>query len=231
MRLAALFSGGKDSAFAIFKEMQKGNEIACLISVFSENKESYMFHTPNVHLVELQAQCLEIPLMISKTKGIKEAELIDLKKAILDAKKKYKIEGIVTGAVASKYQAERIQKICDDLNLKCVNPLWMKNQVELLNDLLKNNFKVIISGVFAYPLDEKWLGKHLDKEMIAKLSELQKKYQLNPSGEGGEIETTVLDCPIFKKRIEILKSERKMFDKNSGVFLIKKAVFRGKKQL
>lgn len=222
MKLAVLFSGGKDSTYALFKA-QKENEIVCLISLLSENKESYMFHTPNIHLVEMQAESLKIPLIISKTKGIKEAELIDLKKAISDAKKKYKIEGIVTGAVASRYQAERIQKICDDLKIKCLNPLWMQNQVELLNNMIADKFNIIISGIFAYPLDEKWLGKEINKETISKLADLQKKYQLNPSGEGGEIETTVIDCPIFKKKIEILESKKKMIDKNSGLYIIKKA--------
>ena len=222
MRLAVLFSGGKDSTYALFKTM-KGNEIVCLISLLSENKESYMFHTPNIHLVEMQAEVLGIPLMLRETKGIKEDELKDLKKAIEKAKLKYKIQGLVTGAVASRYQAERIQKICDDLKIKCINPLWMKNQVDLLNELLKDDFKAIISGVFAYPLDEKWLGREINKDIVQQLAELQKKYQLNPSGEGGEIETTVLDCPIFKKRIEILESEKKMIDKNSGVYIIKKA--------
>ena len=83
MKLGVLFSGGKDSTFALYKKM-KENEIACLISLVSENKESYMFHTPNIHLVEMQAEALGIPLMLSETKGIKEAELKDLKKAISD---------------------------------------------------------------------------------------------------------------------------------------------------
>jgi ABC transporter with metal-binding/Fe-S-binding domain ATP-binding protein len=221
MKIAILFSGGKDSTFAMFKAMQE-HEVLCLINIVSENKESYMFHTPNIHLVKMQADALDIPLMLKKTKGIKEDELKDLKGAISDAKQKYKIEGIVTGAVASVYQAERIQKICDELKLKCINPLWQMNQLDLLRELLKNNFKVIISGIFAYPLDEKWLGKIIDQTIIEKLAKLQAQFQLNPSGEGGEIETTVLDCPIFKKKIEILDSEIE-YENHAGVFIIKKS--------
>jgi len=63
---------------------------------------------------------------------------------------------------------------------------------------------VIISGVFAYPLDEKWLGKQIDTKLIDRIVDLQQKYGLSPSGEGGEIETTVLDAPLFKKKIEVL---------------------------
>ena len=221
MRIAVLFSGGKDSTFALFKAM-KEHEVCCLVSIISKNPESYMFHTPNIHLVKMQAKALDIPLMLSKTKGEKEKELSDLKKALEKAIKKYEIDGIYTGAVCSVYQAERIQKICDELRIRCFNPLWQMNQIELLHELLRNNFKVMISGVFAYPLDEKWLGKIIDKEIIGQLEKLQKKYKINPAGEGGEIETTVLDCPIFKKRIEILKAEIK-YENHAGTFIVKKA--------
>ncbi len=100
MKLAALFSGGKDSCFALYKAVKERHGIACLISLISENKESYMFHTPNIHLTNLQAEALELPLIAFKTKGEKEIELLDLEKAIKSAVKKYKIEGIVSGAVA-----------------------------------------------------------------------------------------------------------------------------------
>jgi len=221
MKLGVLFSGGKDSCYALYKAM-KGNEIACLISILSRNKESYMFHTPNIEITKLQSEAIGIPLIQKATEGKKEEELEDLKEAIKEAKQEYKIEGIVTGALASVYQASRIQKICDELKIKCVNPLWQMPQEELLKQLLENNFKVIIVGVFAEHLDKSWLGKGLDKETVNKLIELKQKYKINPAGEGGEIETTVIDAPFFKKRIEITDSEIKS-DNNSGIFIIKKA--------
>jgi diphthine-ammonia ligase len=219
MRLGVLYSGGKDSNYALFKEK---NNVVCLISVISKNKESFMFHTPNIHLVELQAEAIGLPLLQKITEGKKEEELEDLKAVIKEAKAKFKLDGIVTGAIESKYQADRIQKICDDLNLKCVNPLWHKDQVELLDELLKHKFEVIISGVFAYGLDKSLLGKELDRNMITKLVSLKEKYKINPAGEGGEIETTVLDAPFFNKRIEILESEINAKE-DSGIFIIKKA--------
>lgn len=220
MRLGVLFSGGKDSTYALFKAMEK-NKILCLITVISKNKESYMFHTPNIELAELQAESMNIPIIQKITEGIKEGELDDLKEAIKEAKEKFKIEGIITGAVESVYQSSRIQKICDELDLVCVNPLWKKDQEELLKELLENKFKVIISGIFAYPLTEEWLGKELDEKLIKELVKLREKYKISPSGEGGEIETTVLDAPIFKKKIVILDSEIKAKE-NSGVLIIKK---------
>jgi len=220
MKLAVLFSGGKDSCYAMYKAMQD-NEIVCLISIISKNKESYMFHTPNIHMVDLQAEAINIPLMKFATKGEKELELKDLKDAIKQAKEKYQFEGIVTGAIASAYQANRIQKICDELNLKCINPLWKKDQKDILFELLKNKFKVMIIGIFAYPLDKTWLGEELNENIINKLIDLRDKYKINPAGEGGEIETLVLDAPFFKKKIEITDSEINAKG-NAGIFLIKK---------
>ncbi len=203
MKLGVLFSGGKDSTYAAWLAKKEGHEISCLISVFSENPDSYMFHTPNINLVEKQAEVMEISLIIEKSKGKKEIELDDLKAAIKTAAKKYKIEGIVTGALHSVYQTSRIQKICDDLNLQCINPLWHKDEFEYLNELIEDKFKIIITAVAAYPLDKIWLGREIDREFISDVTKLHKKYKIHPAGEGGEFETLVLDCPLFKHGLKV----------------------------
>ena len=221
MKLGVLFSGGKDSTLALHKAAEK-EEVACLITVLSENPESYMFHTPNIHITALQAKALDLPIITKITEGKKEDELKDLERAIADAVDQQGIEGVVTGAVESVYQAERVQRICNHLDLWCFNPLWKRNQRLLLEELIEKDFSVIISGIFAYPLDETWLGKQIDAELIDRLVKLEKEFSISPSGEGGEIETTVLDAPLFEKKIEILASERKAKG-NSGVFKITKA--------
>jgi diphthine-ammonia ligase len=127
-----------------------------------------------------------------------------LENAIIEAKKKFGIQGIVTGAVESVYQASRVQKICNKLGLECFNPLWQKNQIELLNELIKNRFEVIISGVFAYPLDKKWLGRKIDKKFIEDVKILNDKYGISPGGEGGEFESFVVNCPMFSKGLKII---------------------------
>lgn len=203
MKLASLFSGGKDSIYSAYLAKKQGHEIVCLITILSKNKESYMFHTPSIEKTKYQASSMNLPLMISKTKGEKEEELKDLIKAIKKVIKKYKIEGITTGAIQSVYQASRIQKICDELNIKCVNPLWHTNEVNYLNDLIKNKFKVILTGVFAYPLNQSWLGREINKEFIQEVTKLNEKYKISMIGEGGEYETFVLDCPLFSKPLNI----------------------------
>ena len=221
MKLAALISGGKDSIYAMHLA-SKENEVVCFLTIESENPESYMFHTPNISLTTLQSEAIGIPILIGKTKGEKEEELKDLFELIKKAKQEYQIEGIITGAIASVYQASRIQKICDELNLKCVNPLWDINQEQLLRDLLKQGFKTIIVGTFAEGLGENILGKELNEETISILMEAHRKYKIHPAGEGGEIETLVLEGPCFKKKIVIKESERKI-DKDTTLLIIKKA--------
>ena len=221
MRIGVLFSGGKDSTLALHKAAEK-EEVVCLITLVSQNKESFMFHTPNIDATALQAEAMSLPLIQKVTEGKPEGELEDLAEAIAQPVKSFQRECVVAGAVESVYQSERIQRVCNRLGVWCLNPLWKRNQKALLEEIVAKGFRVIISGVFAYPLDKDWLGKEIDKELIERLVLLEKEFGLSPSGEGGEIETTVLDAPLFNKMIEVLDYEVDA-NGNSGVFKIKRA--------
>jgi len=214
MKLGVLFSGGKDSTYAAWLAKKEGYEISCLISLWSKNKDSFMFHTPAIELTKKQAGLMRVPLIIQETNGEKEEELKDLEKAIKKAIREFKIDGVVTGAVESVYQSTRIQKICNKLGIECFNPLWQKNQIEILKDLIKDKFEVIISGVAAYPFDRKWIGRKIDKKFVEEISRLQEKYKINPAGEGGEFESLVVNCPLFKKRLDV-KLKNVFGEKNS----------------
>lgn len=204
MRLGVLFSGGKDSVYSAYLAKKMGYEIACLISLHSENKDSFMFHTPSIDKTKVQAQVMGVPLLVQKTKGEKEDELKDLRIAIKKAKDEYVIEGIITGAIASVYQASRIQTICGELGLECFNPLWQKDEETYLDELIENKFEGILTGVFAYPFDERWLFRKIDKDFIKEIKALTAKYKIHPAGEGGEFETFVLNCPLYSRGLKII---------------------------
>ena len=225
MRIGALFSGGKDSAFAACKAIKEGNEIVCLISLKPENTESYMFHSANIDLVKLQAEAMGLPLIFVTTKGEKELELEDLKKAIERAKKKYSIEGVVAGAIASTYQFDRLKKICDELKLKAVAPLWHTNHEDYMHSLIHSGFEVIITAIAAEGLTRAFLGKKIDDAMIAKLISLNKKFGISVCGEGGEYESLVLNCPLFKKRLSVVLDSVEMEpgSENTGIYRVRKA--------
>ena len=222
MKVAALYSGGKDSTYALHRAMQQGREVVVLITIKSKNQSSYMFHIPNIDMVKLQAKALGIPLIFRKTEGLKEKELVDLKAAIAEAKKKYQIEGIVCGAVASEYQRYRVETICADLGLRSICPLWHLDSEKYIHEFLKDGFEAIFTGIAAQGLTPIWLGKPLSSETLEELKQLHHKFGVHLSGEGGEYETLVTDGPIFKKRLVIEKAET-LWRGDSGFYIVKKA--------
>ena len=222
MKLAVLFSGGKDSYLAL-QYASVDHKISCLLTLESEKEDSWMFHTPAIEWTKLQAKAMEIDHLISKTSGVKEEELEDLGSIIESAISKYSIEGIVTGALASVYQSTRIQKICNDLGLWCFNPLWQMPQKQLLQELLSNKIESIITGIAAEPFDDTWLGRCIDSECVDDLMSLESKYRINPAGEGGEIESFVLNAPLFHKSVRIIESN-KYYSNFTGKLEIKKAL-------
>ncbi|PIN98955.1 MAG: TIGR00289 family protein [Candidatus Diapherotrites archaeon CG10_big_fil_rev_8_21_14_0_10_31_34] len=221
MKLAGLFSGGKDSCYAVDWALNQNHKVNVLVSIVSENPYSYMFHTPNIKLTSFQGLAAEIPVMYKTTPGIAEKELKELKHALAEAKENFSVKGITTGALASSYQKNRVESICSDLGLKCFSPLWQKNQTEYVQELISNGFEVLIVGVAAQGLGENWLGRKLDESILNRLIELDKKIGLNVAGEGGEYETFVLDAPFFKKKIEVIDSVNH-WQKDSGYLEIKK---------
>ena len=227
MDVAVLFSGGKDSTMAVWAALEAKEDVKYLLSVKSRNDESYMFHVPNIHITDLLAQALEIPLMSVETDGIKEEELKDLKAAFQDLKD-LGVEAIYTGALYSVYQKSRIEKLGDEVGLKIISPFWHVDELEYMRKIVSLGFKIIISGVAAWGLDESWLGRAIDDECIDELVRLNKKYHVDIAFEGGEAETLAIDGPIFKKKIKILEY-KKEWHLDSGVYIIEDAILENKK--
>jgi diphthine-ammonia ligase len=218
MRVAALVTGGKDSVLALYRAQQMGHTIEVLATIIPKRDDSYMFHFPNIHLTELLSRAVEIPLVKAETLGIKEKELVDLKKLLASLD----VEGVVSGAVSSSYQKQRIQNVCNELGFKSITPLWNQDPIDLMREILDLKFKVIIVGVYAYGFDKSWLGKEINSVTLEKLVDLHQKYKISLVGEGGEYESLVLDAPFYKKRIEILEAEIN-YKNNSGVLFVKEA--------
>jgi predicted ATP pyrophosphatase (TIGR00289 family) len=223
VRVAVLATGGKDSTLALHRVLTEGYKVEYLVTMIPSREDSWMFHYPNIHLMDLFAEAVDIPLVKAETSGAKEEEIEDLKRLI----GKLDVEGIVSGAVASNYQKTRIEKICKKLVLKCINPLWQEKPIKLLKEIVALKFEVIITGVYAHGLNQEWLGRKIDENTIKDLMELNKRYGISLVGEGGEYETLVLDAPFFKKRIRIVEVE-KVWRNQSGHFLIRKAKLESK---
>lgn len=213
MRVAVLFSGGKDSMFALHVALEQGWDVKYLVTMLPDQSDSWMFHHQCVELTKLQAEVIGIKQIVKTTSGEKEKELEDLVAALKEINGE--IIAVVSGAVASRYQKDRIDAVCKELGLNSISPLWGKKQLMLIEDEIAAGFEIIISGVAAAGFDKEWLGKKMDAGVIEDLKALSEKFGISPAGEGGEYETFVIDGPIFKKRIE-LGDVKKIWDESTA---------------
>ena len=218
VRVAALVTGGKDSTLSLHRAVGEGHHVACLVTMLPSREDSWMFHFPNIHLTGLLAEAVGIPLVRAETSGGPEEELRDLRAllATLD------VEGVVHGAVASRYQKSRIDAVCRELSLEPIAPLWGEDPERLLREMIDLGFHAVIVGVYAYGLDRGWLGRRIDLAALRDLAELNRRHGISIVGEGGEYETLVLDAPLFKKRIRLLQTET-VWEDHSGHLTVKKA--------
>lgn len=211
MNVASLISGGKDSIYATYVVLNHGWDVRYLVSLIPKMENSWMFHSINIGLVPSIAESIGIPFISRETSGEKERELEDLKKVLegLD------IDGVVSGAIASDYQRERIGKVCDELGLKNFSPIWHKNQENILRYQIRSGFEIMIDSISAEGLGREWLGKIIDESIVDAFIENCKEFGINPSGEGGEFETIVLDCPLYHKKL-IVRDMNIIWEKDHG---------------
>lgn len=203
MKLAALFSGGKDSTYAAHIMEMQGHTVSDLVSVIPSDMHSWLFHTPNLHLVPLMAEAMGKSLTTRESVGTEEDDL----RALEEALSGLQVEGVITGALASDYQWDRINGVCERLGLPVYSPLWRKDQKMLMMDMVSSGLRSMIVGVSAEGLDGSWLGRFIDGHLLEELEIVAEGHGFNLSGEGGEYETLVIDSPMYGSPIEIVDTE------------------------
>jgi len=223
MKVAALFSGGKDSTYSIYKVKQMGHDVKCLVTIFPKSSDSHLLHFSAIESTELQSKTLEIPQIISTLDSDELKEEMNVLEMLLEkAKRDFQIEGLVHGGISSEFQKKCFEKICEKIDLKIIAPLWKINAKEYMNDLIESKFKFILTSVSSGGLDETWLGKIISADDISQLDKLSNKYGFNLNFEGGEAETFVIDCPLYSHPIKIKKSKT-VWDGYIGRFEIEDA--------
>lgn len=222
LRTCVLFSGGKDSTFALWCAIHQAHDVVCLLTILPERKDSWMFHHPAVEWTHLQAEALGIPQVTSKASGVKEEELAALRNSLEALMTSHQIACVVTGAIASEYQRSRIDRICDQLGLRVEAPLWKIEPELLLREQIGMGFKFLLTASMAMGLGSDWLGRTIDDKALDELRRLRAEYGINLAFEGGEAESFVTDAPIFSKMIRILESEP-VWNGDSGYLRIVRA--------
>lgn len=218
MKLAALFSGGKDSTYALYLEEQMGHEVTVLVTMVPRDPYAMLFHTLNLDLMPLHSRSMGKEVRMVRTSGEEKDDL----RALSDELSALDVDGVVTGAIASDYQWDRINGVCERSGLRCLSPLWRKDQEMLLRDMVAAGIRAIIVGTFVEGMDRSWLGREIDTFAIDELIRLKKRYGINVSGEGGEYETLVLSSPLHSRPIKVL-SGRVEGDRSSSRLIVTEA--------
>lgn len=214
-RWVSLFSGGKDSNWALYRALEDGLDVARLLTVHPEG-DSYMYHVPATRLAELAAESVGIEHVSvypedfdaanatdAGAQGDAELEPMEAALRDLSADLDGGLAGVTAGAIESEFQTSRIREMAGRLDCEVYAPLWGEDPLELGTAMLDAGFEITILQVAAYGLDESWLGRTLDRDALDELAALHDEYGVHPLGEGGEFETFVTDGPHMERPVEL----------------------------
>jgi diphthine-ammonia ligase len=224
MKIVASWSGGKDSCFACYKAIQEGHNVSHLLIMMSDPNKS-KFHLIPSNMLDAQSQIIGIPIV--KWTTTPETYEYEFKNALL-LMKNSGVEGIVTGDVqdVALHETGWLERICKEVNLIPIKPLWHSDTQQILKEFINAGFKAIVVRVKNAVLGMEWLGKEINKDFF---EDILKLGTVDPCGERGEFHSFVTDGPLFKKRIQILESEKVKLNGN-GHLIIKSFEVKSKKE-
>jgi len=219
-RVISLLTGGKDSVYSLYYAISQGWEVLETLTICPKVDETLMYHYPNARLAELSSKAMGVRnyrLELDKQGEDKELEVLF---SYLSDRRD--VDGIVTGAIKSEYQRTRFDRVCEELGIRSISPLWRKDEMALLREMIEFGMEIIIVGISAEGLGKEWLGRKLDLNSLRNLERLSEEFGFNPSGEGGEFETLVVDAPFYRIKIDIIDYEV-IWNGYSGIYLIRRA--------
>jgi diphthine-ammonia ligase len=199
---AALTSGGKDSILSCQRAIDSGKIVRYMVTARPKNRDSYMFHSANLEAVPVIARVAGMEYVEIETKGKKEEELRDLEEglAALD------IEGVIAGAVDSRYQADSVKAITDRLGLELFTPLWHMDPETLLREVSRRMDAMIVVTA-AEGLDAGFLGARFNDDLIRRLKQVAATRRIHLAGEGGEYESLTLNAPFYSRPVTYTTTE------------------------
>ncbi|MDD5044549.1 MAG: diphthine--ammonia ligase [Candidatus Omnitrophica bacterium] len=198
----ASWSGGKDSCLACYKAIQQGHDIKLLLNFISRESKRGCFHGIESRLLKLQAELIGLPIVQREVSPDMQKYEEEFKAAVNELRGK-DTRSMVFGDIYLLEHESWVERVCGDLKIDALEPLWNNPVENIIDEFLKAGFKAIIVSCKADIMGREFLGRYIDKELAAEL----KKKNICPCGENGEYHTLVVDGPFFKRRIEITESE------------------------
>ena len=203
----ASWSGGKDSCLACYRAIASGLKVRYLANTVTEDGKRSRSHGLPAEVLQVQSQAVGIPLVQRRTTWDNyEAEF----KSMLRTFKQEGVNGGVFGDIDFEEHRQWVERVCQEVDIVPHLPLWGESQNKILRDFIDLGFEAVIIATKADLFGREWLGQMIDLNFIKHLDELRETKDITPCGEAGEYHTLVIDGPLFKKRMEILKT-RKVF--------------------
>lgn len=211
-RLCGLISGGKDSNYAFYKALQEGYTPVCILSITPRRDDSWMFHTPYTSLVRLQARAMGLEEIYKEheVSGVKEEEVEELASILSELKEETGFDTVSVGALASRYQYERINRLAGRVGFKVYAPRWQADPEEYMRELVREGFRFILTRITVYGLPERLLGVEVGPGEVEEIIRLSRKHGFHPAFEGGEAETLVVDAPHYRKKLRVKGEPRRL---------------------
>ncbi|MDH3364421.1 MAG: diphthine--ammonia ligase [Thermoplasmata archaeon] len=202
LNVLATWSGGKDSCFASYKAMLDGANITNLVNTISEETQRVRFHGIEDTLVQAQAEAIGIPLHQIETRG--DDYESDFKEGIRSLILDRNIQAMVFGDIHLEPCRKWAERICRELDIDVMEPLWNRPVKEILIDFMRSGFEACITSCQADLVSGKYVGRRLNEDLLEEIIGLG----IDVCGENGEFHTVVTDGPIFKRRIDVLESQK-----------------------
>lgn len=200
MSYIASWSGGKDSCLACYEAILRGYNISYLVNFISKNYKRVSFHGTEAELIQLQTEAIGIPLLQKETtRNGYEQEFKEAIKGLIHTG----IKGMVFGDIYLQEHKDWVERVCGDLGIEAVEPLWGRNPEEILSGFIDAGFEAVIVSAKSKLIGEEWIGHEVNRNFV----EYLKHRNIDICGENGEYHTFVTDGPLFKKKIEITKSK------------------------
>jgi uncharacterized protein (TIGR00290 family) len=193
------WSGGKDSAFALYKVLQSGQyDVVGLHIVINEETKRVGMHGVREELIDQQSDSIGLPLTKLYLESSESHEAYNtLMKNYYKQCVNQKIDGVVFGDIFLEDLKQFRENLLASFGLQGIYPLWKMDTMKLINEFMDAGFRTLICAGNAKFFSESQLGKTIDKQWINQLPS-----SVDPCGENGEFHTLVYDGPIFKRPLE-----------------------------
>jgi diphthine-ammonia ligase len=200
MSYISSWSGGKDSCLAAYLALGQGYKISHLVNFISQEFKRVSFHGTEARLIQLQSQAIGIPLLQKLTTW--ESYEQEFKEAVQSLLPRG-IKGMVFGDIYLDEHREWVERVCGELGITAIEPLWNKDTEEVFSGFVDAGFEAIIVSASDELIDEGWVGQRLGRKFLSYL----KTRNVDLCGENGEYHTLVVNGPLFKRKIEIIESK------------------------